>query len=158
MLTTDVEYQPAGDRQEVSLAEAARILGVSEQTVRRRLQGGQLEGIKVESNKGNGYRWRVYLPAGTATLAESPPGASGGIVAEPERLAFQLRIATLEGQLAQAREDHAALLAQINVRGISGPPAGDGEGVALLPTASRHSTQQPTTTTPRRRWWQIFGS
>lgn len=43
-----------------TLKQAAKELGISVNTVRKRLLSGQLEGLKVESPYG--YEWRVYPP------------------------------------------------------------------------------------------------
>jgi hypothetical protein len=51
------EPAPAG----VTLLDAARVLGVSEKTVRRRIQAGELEAEKIAID-GGGLAWRVYLP------------------------------------------------------------------------------------------------
>ena len=44
---------------EVGIAEAARLLGVSEDTVRRRLKRGELQGTKVA--RPQGFTWAVEL-------------------------------------------------------------------------------------------------
>ena len=57
---------------EVSIKEAAERLGVSVDTVRRRLKAGELEG-KQEPHGASGYRWLVQLPDDTPA-EHGPPG------------------------------------------------------------------------------------
>jgi excisionase family DNA binding protein len=56
--STDATPQPRTRR--VTIAEAARILGVSGETVRRRIHAGQLEAIREVRPQGSS--WRVVLP------------------------------------------------------------------------------------------------
>ena len=46
--------------QNVSIDEAARLLGVSQDTVRRRIRNGELEAHQVA--RPQGYTWRVEFP------------------------------------------------------------------------------------------------
>jgi excisionase family DNA binding protein len=54
---------------EVTIAEAARLIGVSERTIRRRPHNGELRGSQV-SNAG-GFAWIVEIPD---DLPEDNPG------------------------------------------------------------------------------------
>jgi hypothetical protein len=47
---------------QVTVAEAARILGVPEKTVRRKIRTGELPGAQV--NTAQGLRWVVEIPEG----------------------------------------------------------------------------------------------
>jgi hypothetical protein len=47
---------------QVTIAEAARILGVPEKTVRRQVRNGELPG--AQSDTPQGFRWMVELPDG----------------------------------------------------------------------------------------------
>jgi excisionase family DNA binding protein len=63
----------------VSVAEACRILNVSDSTLRRLLRAGRLEAQKVE--RPQGHVWLVKVPAPTGTSSEDPPiqlGATDG--------------------------------------------------------------------------------
>ena len=66
----------AGEHMEVTIREAADRLGVSVDTVRRRLKAGELEG-RQEPHGASGYRWLVQLPddAPAETPAPAPPSA-----------------------------------------------------------------------------------
>src|SRR4051812_34230092 len=55
----------------VTLPIAARILGVSESTVRRMVKAGKLEADRVERSQG--HLWLVKLPAPSATSSDHPP-------------------------------------------------------------------------------------
>jgi excisionase family DNA binding protein len=74
---------------EVSIEEAARLLGVSTHTVRRRLRNGELKGKQV-ANAG-GFAWVVQLPDDIGPV-DSP---SAGEIA-----AMKALIARLEAQIA----------------------------------------------------------
>ena len=47
---------------QVTIAEAARILGVPEKTVRRQVRNGELPGTQTDTPQG--FRWMVELPDG----------------------------------------------------------------------------------------------
>jgi excisionase family DNA binding protein len=47
--------------QQVSIDEAARLLGVSQDTIRRRIRNGELKAH--QETRPQGYVWRVILPA-----------------------------------------------------------------------------------------------
>jgi len=66
----------AGAHMEVTIREAADRLGVSVDTVRRRLKAGELTG-RQEPQGASGYRWLVQLPddALAETPATAPPSA-----------------------------------------------------------------------------------
>ena len=74
---------------EVSIPEAARLLGISEHTVRRRLRSGELKGTQV-ANAG-GFAWVVQLPDGVGQVDNPSAG---------ELIAMKALIARLEAQVA----------------------------------------------------------
>ena len=89
----------------VSIQGAAERLGVSADTVRRRLKRGELIGDREETPQG--FVWRVELP-----IAESVPGSAQGTAADAIELAqLRERVAGLErliDELATRREEIAA--------------------------------------------------
>ncbi len=89
----------------VSLQEAARILGVSHQTIRRHLRDGTLKGHKVREF--GGEAWRVEVPdAPSEAPSEAPPPAdlpSSPAPGEVERLSAL--VTTLEGELDSRRQE-----------------------------------------------------
>ena len=63
----------------VSVAEACRVLGLSDSTLRRLIRAGRLEAQKVE--RPQGHVWMVKVPAPTSTSSADPPfqlGAADG--------------------------------------------------------------------------------
>jgi hypothetical protein len=50
----------------LSLADAVRVLGVSEKTVRRRVKAGQARGRQIPTQRGP--TWQVRLPTGVPTV------------------------------------------------------------------------------------------
>jgi hypothetical protein len=89
---------------EYTIPDAARLLGVSGKTVRRRLLSGQLSGHKVDN------KWTVVLPDQVASAAVA--------VSEVDQLRRQ--VVDLESQLAEVAHDrewlrqHADQLTMIN--------------------------------------------
>ena len=65
----------------VSVAEACRILNVSDSTLRRLLRAGRLEAQKVE--RPQGHVWLVKVPAPTGTSSEDPPNQLGATDGHP---------------------------------------------------------------------------
>ena len=63
----DSSSTPRSRTRRVTIAEAARILGVSGETVRRRIHAGQLEGIREVRPQGSA--WSVVLPVGTPVVS-----------------------------------------------------------------------------------------
>lgn len=89
--------------EEVSITEAAQRLGVSDDTVRRRLRVGQLEGRRERTPRG--YRWLVQVPP-FGELDRRPE-----LVVEVDLLRQQ--VAELREFLAVAREELAARRAEV---------------------------------------------
>ena len=85
----------------VSVAEAAKLLGVSAQTVRRRIESGELKAENEPGGRGRGWRWMVLLP-GSPEAAQAAHTATGG-PPEPALVAeLRARVASLEAHLEQA--------------------------------------------------------
>ena len=79
---------------QVTIGEAAKRLGVSEHTVRRRVRSGELPGSQVDTPQG--YTWRVEIPEDL--LQEQ-------VVDRGEIEALQKLITSMQGQVdAQAGE------------------------------------------------------
>jgi hypothetical protein len=101
----------------VSVAEACRILGVSDSKLRRLLRAGRPEAQKVE--RPQGHVWMVKVPAPTGTSSDDPPrqlgAADGHPPAQPapaEAIAAMIQatltpiIAPLVGELAASRQQN----------------------------------------------------
>ena len=91
----------------VSIKEAAERLGVSQDTIRRRLKHGELAGERAKTPQG--FVWRVELPqepAGEAegTAPESAPAPGDGI----ELARLRERVSGLERLADELRDDRDA--------------------------------------------------
>jgi excisionase family DNA binding protein len=114
---------------EVTISEAARLLQVSERTIRRRLHNGELRGSQV-SNPG-GFAWMVEVP-------EDLPGGSPG---PEEKVTTAALIDRMADQIKSQQEQLAAKDRQIEQLHV------------LLQTA------QAALPAPReggRPWWRRF--
>jgi excisionase family DNA binding protein len=100
----------------VSLAQAARQLGVSERTIRRRLAAGQLSGIQMQSD--TGPRWLVEV-ADVEAPVEADPGTSGLSV----QGVTDSGVAAILGEIRALRAEVAELRAELKQQ----------EAPALLP-------------------------
>jgi hypothetical protein len=87
---------------QVSIPEAAKLLRMSEYTVRRRLRTGELQGHQVASP--GGFAWVVEVPDDLAQDTPSESSYSGEIAAMKALLArAEAQIASQEAQL-QAKD------------------------------------------------------
>jgi hypothetical protein len=82
----------------LTLAEAARTLGISEKTARRRAKAGQLEARQVPTQ--HGPTWQVRLPDGVPTDSRVDSGGT--------QAATMLELVRLVGEL-QAKAEAAAM-------------------------------------------------
>ena len=85
----------------LTLAEAARMLGISEKTARRRARAGQLEARQVPTQ--HGPTWQVRLPNGVPTVDRVDSGGT-----QPDRTASMLELVRMVGDL-QAKAEAAAM-------------------------------------------------
>ena len=76
---------------DVSISEAARQLGISERTVRRRLHNGELAGSQTATPQG--FVWTVALPD------VMPEGMTSGNVSDGEVAALRELVTVLERQV-----------------------------------------------------------
>jgi excisionase family DNA binding protein len=86
--------------QEVTITEAAKCLGVSMDTVRRRIGKGELKARKVPSPHGETYL--VELPDDTPPGPEAPPDK---VESKPEVEAMRKTISILETELEARRRE-----------------------------------------------------
>jgi excisionase family DNA binding protein len=89
---------------QVSVPEAARLLRVSEHTVRRRLKSGELQGHQVASS--GGFLWMVEIPE--ELQADGPDSG--------EMAAMKALVAQLEETIAMLRERFAVQDAELEAR------------------------------------------
>jgi hypothetical protein len=88
----------------LSLADAARALGVSEKTARRRARAGQLEARQVPTQRGPA--WQVRLPIGVPIVDRVD--SHGTQAATADRGATMLELVRLVGEL-QPKAEAAAM-------------------------------------------------
>jgi len=80
-MLTAVMVDSSGSFQLVSIAEAARILNVSDSTVRRLVKSGRLESQQVQ--RPQGHVWLVKVPADSTDPMEQPSRQIGAAPADP---------------------------------------------------------------------------
>ena len=159
-----------GGFQPVTLPEAARILGVSESTVRRLVKAGKLEAERVL--RPQGYVWMVAVPAPSADppgtrrqvgTAEGnhPPGSDAltawtRSVLEPLVAELSLSRQTIERQaeqIADLREARGRLLAELEH--ARQPPADAPESRSGGPERAESGRMVPESTpAPSGPWWR----
>jgi excisionase family DNA binding protein len=85
---------------QVTVPEAARILGVSEHTVRRRLRNGDLEGHQVSSV--GGFTWIVEVPEESVPRGTDDTVTTAVMIAKMEAhiASLEAHITSLDAQLA----------------------------------------------------------
>lgn len=94
-------YVMADELVRVSVAEAAKLLGVSSQTVRRRIEAGELKAETEPGGRGRGWRWMLLLP-GTPEAAQQAHRADGGTPDLRLLAELRARVASLELHLEQS--------------------------------------------------------
>jgi len=125
--------------QEVTITEAAQLLGISSATVKRRLKTGELNGR--QASRPQGFLWMVEIdqdhsttPPTTGSRDHSSNGNSTG--AELESL-----VAVLQAQVTSQAEELDARRREVQELHI------------LLQSAQ---SALPPPHNQRRHWWQIF--
>jgi len=100
----------------VSIAEAARILKVSPDTIRRRIRNGELEAQKLKTARGS--RWQVKL----APDAQAEPMHDDAAPMQLEYInALRAQIQLLEGELAARRMEIQQLHALLHQKALPSP-------------------------------------
>lgn len=139
---------------ELTITQAAGALGVSDDTIRRRIESGKLQARTDE----HGRRWVILPDAEAAHATEDgaakPEAASEALLTQVAGERDQLReqVRFLQQQLdaaTQAQEQLRQLLAreQELARALMLPAPGDaGDG------EERETSEEPEQ--PRRHWWQ----
>jgi hypothetical protein len=159
---------PGRDTQRVTIAEAARILGVKEPAIRKRMQRGTLE-----HDKGEDGRTYVYLDAGIPEGMDAGiPGRSTGQEERIEELKDQVtylrdqlaeerearrRADTIIAQLTQANATLAARIPELEAPPVprETPESADEPSDTAEPRSATEEQQEP----PSRPWWRrMFGA
>ncbi len=104
---------PDTDRKATDISTAARMMNVSVETLRKRLQRGRVEGFKAEDGT-----WRVVVDmSGTVSGAEADSDAVLDAVHEIDR-----RIAEMETRIADMGDQIDAIRSMLaQVMGVSSP-------------------------------------
>jgi excisionase family DNA binding protein len=137
-------HTPTPER--ITTAEAARRLGVSVATVRRRVAAGELPGERED--RPGGARWWVLWSDGAAPTRAHEPARDSARERGDERdaLAIALRtIGRLERELEIAHMEKSQLLSALNARALPAP---------VEPERSHEPSHERTLERPRPPWWQ----
>ncbi len=162
---------PAGADQDagsLSLKEAARQLGISERTIRRRIQDGSLEGYKQATE--HGYEWRVCLgsiradPSGMPTRhiadrpgsAPTPPARAEVPTSTPPEIMHALeRALEMADRLQQEASANAEKIAELTGTAAHWQArALIAEDRVRLLMAPKDEPEPPSVPEPRRSWWR----
>jgi len=129
----------------VSVAEACRILNVSDSTVRRLLRAGRLEAQKVQ--RAQGHVWLVKVPAPTGTSSDDPPrqlGATGGQPPGPPALTAWMT-SVLEPVMAELSLSRQQLVSQAETIGtLRAELAAERQAKSTLTASTAPQTAEPT--------------
>lgn len=137
---------------EVGIREAADILGVSVDTVRRRVRSGDLPARRVPMGKG--YRWMVEVEA------ETPDDAPARDPREVEVATLRAQVAGLERLVETLVEDRDAWRDQANRAQLLAEQA---QRLAIPVSTTDDSRHDPAQEIPqdqpsRLAWWRrLFG-
>ena len=143
--------------QAVALAEAAAHLGLSVIAVKKRLQRGQLRGLKVDG------RWTAVYLAGPDTstdggpVLDSPDSArTTAVQAAPELVAaiqaYEKLVTAQQAEIAFLREQVAALVQRVPaIAEAATTPAPDASELAVQPVQA-----SPPAAQVRRPWWAFW--
>jgi hypothetical protein len=154
---------PTRDTQRVTIAEAAKILGVKEPAIRKRIQRGTLD-----HDKGEDGRTYVYLDAGLDAGMPEPQTDQRDRIEElkdqigylrdqlTEEREARRRADTIIAQLTQANATLAARIPELEAPTEPREPsegAGEAQGSTMTPTAQ----DKPESATQRPWWRRLIG-
>jgi AraC-like DNA-binding protein len=129
----------------VSLKDAARQLGLSDKTIRRRVKAGTLQGRQAPTP--HGPAWQVWVDTAGTLDGEGTRSVRGPELLEALRLVrdqqqtimeLSGRVGYLQAELTQARE---------RILILEAPKT---EPADMEPTAAVETASEPST----RRWWR----
>ena len=103
----------------LSIPEAVHTLGLSQDTIRKRLRSGDLQGQKVKG--AGGFRWEVFVADDPTVKSDTNDDTDGGALVDQ----MQARIDSLETQLttrAGEIDQLHRLLAQTALNAAPGRP------------------------------------
>ena len=137
------------EQQGFTVEEAARLLGVSVQTVRRRVMSGELRAVKEKGI--TGQRWRVFVEGpieGEIITEDHEHGQSNGEnnTTESDKLNLSAALAIIDHQRATIEQQQATIENLLRERAEM---AGQIGGFAALETVKQIEG-------PKRRWWRFW--
>ncbi len=142
-----------------SVKEAAQALGISEKTVRNRIQAGTLPAIKA--TRPQGYEWRVF-PAGVPTeiasvvqVVPDPRHVEGQVAPDPEEKTTELArlLEKMYADNQRLAEVNAQLSGQV---GFLQAKLQDAEEQIRLLMAPQEPELVPQDAPAKRPWWRRF--
>jgi excisionase family DNA binding protein len=144
----------------VTIADAVRILNVSDSTVRRLIRAGRLEAQRVE--RAQGHVWLVKVPSSGHQPSAEPPrqlGAADGQPSAPPALAAWIT-SVLEPVMAELSLSRQQLVSQAETIGML-RAENDALRAAQSPIQPRETASRPEATTepsvPPWRSWPALG-
>jgi hypothetical protein len=127
----------------VPIKEAARILGVSEDTIHRRLKAGKLQGAQQE--RPGGWMWMVEVPSVDSVGCSTPSLAT---TTPPSQLPTSSREAELLTEVRLLREQISQLQGQLQLQTL-----------IALEALQKVPRSLPTgTTRPSASWWRVLAA
>ncbi len=144
--------------QSATVAEAARLLGITEGAVRKRVERGKLEAEHTPDG-----RLIVYLDSATDTTRDRPRQSRGDRYTQSLEDQVEYLRLQLERRDEELRE-HRRLLAGLieRVPELEAPTPSETTEFDVSPSPTRTPTDAPadpqTGTQPRSWWRRIFGS
>lgn len=138
-----------------TLQEAAVLLGISVNTLRRKLEAGQIQGERV--SRPQGYAWRVHLtiqPPSNGQRSQEAPQPATGTLQQPPALALQaeamgnLVAPLIQQAIAPLVQELAAARQQV---------AGQAEQLGQLHADLRHAREELArlqAPQPATSWWR----
>jgi hypothetical protein len=142
----------------VDVAQAAVLLGITAQAVRKRVRRGTLSAYKVDGT------WRIVLPAAQATQVE-PAQDAGSAAARAEDVppGYAALVQRLESEVAflrQLTEHQAGIIASYAQQAQIAAPVDttaslQAPEMTLTPSDVAASTTA-TSLEEKRRWWRLW--
>ena len=128
---------------QVTITEAARVLGVAEKTVRRRVHSGDLTGTQVSTPQG--FTWMVDLPE--VEVGESDHSSNNGV---PDDVVEALRdtMRRQDETIVQLREQLGVKDSQLQAR--------EREVQELHVLVQQAQAALPAPKESRQAWWRFW--
>jgi len=126
--------------QEVTITEAAQLLGISSATIKRRLKAGELNGR--QASRPQGFLWMVEIDQDHSSTPPTTGSRNGGSNSNSTGTELGSLVAVLQAQVASQAEELDARRREVQ------------ELHVLLQTAQ---TALPSPQAQRQGWWKFWG-